>query len=61
MNKKSAWLLISAADVVFLHCAASANDTTTYTYDALGRLIRRQNQTTSDHPFAINVFMAAIS
>ena len=38
MNKRAACLLSSAACVLFLHGAVLASETTTYTYDPLGRL-----------------------
>ena len=39
MSKRAPWLLSAAAGGLFLHGAAPASDTTTYTYDALGRLV----------------------
>ena len=39
MNKKAAALLSSAAGLLFLHGAVLASETTTYSYDPLGRLV----------------------
>ena len=39
MNRKTVYLLGSAVSVLTVHGGASASDTVTYTYDALGRLI----------------------
>lgn len=39
MNRKSAFLLSAAAGAMFAAADARASDTTTYRYDALGRLI----------------------
>lgn len=38
MSRRKIWLLSSAATVILMGRAAIAQETTTYTYDALGRL-----------------------
>lgn len=38
MSRAKIWLMASAATVLTLSCAASAQETTSYSYDELGRL-----------------------